>query len=287
MAYVLNEMGIVARALADYAQAQQHFQACYAIRETFADPEGMALALSQLGSVAILQEKYAEATQLFEQGLSLYQEINDRGGEAIARHGLGQAAQLLGQHTAAQEQFRQALHIAVEIQIVPLTLSLFIGISDLLLQRGHTAHGLELLALAAHHPAREDETKTQAQQRLAHYESALSPDLVAAAQQTDQMRDLSVVTGHLLRALAEPTQLTTETGPRFIPKADQPLIEPLSERELEVLHYIAAGLQNRAIATELTVTLSTVKTHINNIYRKLDVTNRVQAVSRSTELGLL
>ncbi|MBV7334804.1 response regulator transcription factor [Chloroflexi bacterium TSY] len=141
--------------------------------------------------------------------------------------------------------------------------------------------------MAARHPASEDETKTQAQQRLAHYESAHSPEFVVAAKQAAPTLDLSVVTGHLLKALSEPFQSTAETGPRFIPKADQPLIEPLSERELEVLHYIAAGLQNREIATKMIVTLSTVKTHINNIYRKLDVTNRVQAVTRSTELGLL
>ena len=286
-AYILNTMGIVARAQADYARARQHFQECYAIRETFADPEGMALALSQLGKVAILEEDSAEAAQLFEQSLSLYQEINDHGGQAIARHGLGQAALLLDHHTAAQDQLRQAFQIAAEIQIVPLMLSLLIGTGDLLLQSGQTTHGLELLTFAARHPAGEDETKAQAQQRLAHWESLLPPDLVAAAKQASSTLDLSAVTAHLLRVLSEPVQPITETGPRFISKADQPLIEPLSERELEVLHSIAAGFQNREIATELTVTLSTVKTHINNIYRKLNVTNRVQAVSRATELGLL
>jgi LuxR family maltose regulon positive regulatory protein len=65
------------------------------------------------------------------------------------------------------------------------------------------------------------------------------------------------------------------------------LIEPLSERELEVLRLIAAGLSNREIAQELVVAISTVKTHINNIYRKLDVSKRTQAVARARELELL
>jgi LuxR family maltose regulon positive regulatory protein len=65
------------------------------------------------------------------------------------------------------------------------------------------------------------------------------------------------------------------------------LIEPLSERELEVLGLIAAGLSNREIADQLVVAISTVKTHINNIYRKLDVSKRTQAVARGRELGLL
>jgi LuxR family maltose regulon positive regulatory protein len=65
------------------------------------------------------------------------------------------------------------------------------------------------------------------------------------------------------------------------------LREPLSERELEVLTLLAAGKSNRQIASELFVAASTVKTHIKNIYRKLDVRNRTQAVSRAGELGLL
>jgi LuxR family maltose regulon positive regulatory protein len=65
------------------------------------------------------------------------------------------------------------------------------------------------------------------------------------------------------------------------------LREPLSERELEVLALLAAGKSNQQIASELFVALSTVKTHIKNIYGKLDVRNRTQAVMRARELHLL
>jgi len=61
----------------------------------------------------------------------------------------------------------------------------------------------------------------------------------------------------------------------------------ISERELEVLRLIAEGHSNQEIADRLVVALSTVKTHVNNLYSKLDVTNRVQAVSRAQELNLL
>jgi LuxR family maltose regulon positive regulatory protein len=66
-----------------------------------------------------------------------------------------------------------------------------------------------------------------------------------------------------------------------------PLIEPLSEREIEVLRLVAAGLSNRKIAGKLIVSLGTVKTHIHHIYGKLDVCNRAQAVDRARELHLL
>jgi LuxR family maltose regulon positive regulatory protein len=65
------------------------------------------------------------------------------------------------------------------------------------------------------------------------------------------------------------------------------LIEPLSDREREVLRLIADGLPNQEIAAKLIVSLGTVKTHINNIYRKLDVNSRTQAIHRARELNLL
>jgi len=67
----------------------------------------------------------------------------------------------------------------------------------------------------------------------------------------------------------------------------QPLIDPLSDRELEVLHLIAEGLSNREIARKLVITVGTTKTHINNIYRKLEVRSRTQAIARAGELELL
>ena len=62
---------------------------------------------------------------------------------------------------------------------------------------------------------------------------------------------------------------------------------PLSERELEVLRLIAAGKSNRRIAEDLFVSMATVKTHTNNLYRKLDTRSRTQAVARARESGLL
>lgn len=71
------------------------------------------------------------------------------------------------------------------------------------------------------------------------------------------------------------------------PASRQPLIEPLTERELEVLRLISQGFSNQAIADRLVVALGTVKTHTASLYRKLDVSSRTQAVARASELGLL
>ncbi len=67
----------------------------------------------------------------------------------------------------------------------------------------------------------------------------------------------------------------------------QPLLEPLSERELEVLQLIANGLTNQEIATQLFLTLNTVKVHTRNIYGKLDAHSRTQAVAKARALDIL
>jgi LuxR family maltose regulon positive regulatory protein len=67
----------------------------------------------------------------------------------------------------------------------------------------------------------------------------------------------------------------------------QPLVEPLTERELEVLRLIADGASNRAIAEQLVITVGTVKRHINNLFGKLGVRSRTQAISTARAMGLL
>ena len=72
-----------------------------------------------------------------------------------------------------------------------------------------------------------------------------------------------------------------------IPVLQETLLDPLSERELDVLRLAAAGLTNSEIAVELVIAQSTVKTHINRIYSKLGVRTRTQAVVRARKLQIL
>ncbi|MFV2055308.1 MAG: LuxR C-terminal-related transcriptional regulator [Thiohalomonadales bacterium] len=62
------------------------------------------------------------------------------------------------------------------------------------------------------------------------------------------------------------------------------LIEPMSAKELKVLELLITGLSNREIADHVYVSINTVKSHLKNIYRKLDVTNRVEAASKGTHI---
>jgi LuxR family maltose regulon positive regulatory protein len=90
---------------------------------------------------------------------------------------------------------------------------------------------------------------------------------------------------HLLSLFdTEPHQVNAARDPV---SQSEKLIEPLSRRELEVLHLIALGRTNQEIAEQLVVAAGTVKTHAASIYRKLEAANRTEAVSRARHLGLL
>jgi len=65
------------------------------------------------------------------------------------------------------------------------------------------------------------------------------------------------------------------------------LLEPLSERELEILRLLSVGMSNREIAEQLFLAVGTVKKYTSNIYGKLDVHSRTQATARARELNLL
>ncbi len=72
-----------------------------------------------------------------------------------------------------------------------------------------------------------------------------------------------------------------------LPQTQSTILEPLSEREIEVLQRIAEGLTNREIADRLYLSLNTVKVHTRNIYGKLDVHNRTEAVNKARALAIL
>jgi LuxR family maltose regulon positive regulatory protein len=94
-------------------------------------------------------------------------------------------------------------------------------------------------------------------------------------------------TGKLLAAFEAKGQRNAGESPLLTIPASQPLIEPLSQRELELLRLLETDLSGPEIANQLMIALSTVRTHTKSIYSKLNVKNRRAAVQRAAELGLI
>ncbi|MBN2393525.1 MAG: hypothetical protein JXR84_22520 [Anaerolineae bacterium] len=108
-------------------------------------------------------------------------------------------------------------------------------------------------------------------------------ELLRLGAQRDVWRTPRLI-AHADRLLDAFPDYTTEVTVPFLPSG---LIEPLSEREMEVLRLLNDGLSNRQIAEELIVTVGTVKTHVHNIYGKLGVKRRTEAIARARDLHLL
>jgi LuxR family maltose regulon positive regulatory protein len=110
---------------------------------------------------------------------------------------------------------------------------------------------------------------------------------VAVAALLEQRRHLApAFATSLLEAFPQKTDSSTLTAPHVstpVPK----LIEPLTETQMTILRLVAEGLSNRDIATKLTITEGTTKWHLNQIYGKLSVSSRTQAVAQARNLKLI
>ncbi len=155
-------------------------------------------------------------------------------------------------------------------------------------EAGRTALQLETLALQAlAHQRRGDEasalTAMEGALRLAEPEGYVRVfvDLgLPMARLLQAVRARKVMPDYVDRLLAA-------FGEAWMAVAAQPLPEPMTRRETEILKLIAAGLTNREIAAQLIISPETVKKHAGNIYGKLNVSSRTEAAARARELGLL
>ncbi len=104
---------------------------------------------------------------------------------------------------------------------------------------------------------------------------------------TEHSRRLLTYADRLLAAFGDSSTAPQPSEIGHPPSAIGNLIEPLTEREREVLRLVAEGLSDRQIAEQMTVVVGTVKRHLNNVYGKLGVHSRTQALARAKDLALL
>jgi ATP/maltotriose-dependent transcriptional regulator MalT len=158
------------------------------------------------------------------------------------------------------------------------------------LHSGSINCGLETLGFTVRHPTSERETRDRAQRLLQRYEAQLAPEAFAAATQRGHTGAFDATVARLLAELSGPLPSAAagvSPGGSSGQPEDYDHIALLTERERTILAFIAEGLSNQEIADRLILSLGTVKWYTGQIYSKLGVQTRTQAVAHARMLHML
>jgi non-specific serine/threonine protein kinase len=248
----LFNLAEAATARGDYEQALNLHEESLVLKRAQGDEWSIANSLMSLAILARLQGKYPRALDLLQESLTLFQKIGDTADIALCLREFSAVAAIQGNSRVAVYLYAAADRL------------------------------LENLGYPADHTYR-----MESEHPLASVHVRMGEAMFKAAWESGRALTLDQA---IEQAWGLSTLLEHNTDSQIMKRhtsGDQALLVPLNERELEVLHLIAEGHSNHEIAERLVIALSTVKWHINNLFGKLGVHSRTQAVAQAKELGLL
>jgi predicted ATPase/DNA-binding CsgD family transcriptional regulator len=322
-----NLLGEAARHRGDYHQATEHFEEGLSLYRGVADRRGIAWSLGNLANVSSDRGEYERAVALYEEGLALCRELGGaqplgdylsslgyefllqgdyqraaalneqaasllrnqghRGGLQYALDNLGWAALVRGDRERARSLHEESLALCRDLgdrlvaseSMYGLACSAGIGGEAERAARMFGAARALREAVGYEHAPRE---RALREPYFAAARSSLDKASWEGAFAEGQAMTLEEAVEYALSAEGSaeddhgsPTRLVTQTG------------ETLTAREVEVLRLLGAGAGNKDIADELIISLHTVKRHVANILRKLEVRTRTQAAARAREMRLV
>jgi predicted ATPase/DNA-binding CsgD family transcriptional regulator len=290
MAAALHALMKVAGGLGVHLERKRLAQESLTLAGMIEDRGGIAASLFVMGQAAYHLGDYEEAKHLLERGVVLYRELfTGDVGRPLAS--LANVTLALGDHRQARRYLHEAAQSVTYSSAMVLgsrgIVPVLIALARLLAAEGQNERAVELLVATTlspwgwRHPNHSEITAL-----LDELETDLPPEVFAAARVRGEAYDLDTVAATILEELETWEESSLPAGDRPY-RPGQPLVDPLSERELEVLQLVAEGLSNREIAQDLVVTVGTVKKHLNNIFSKLHVSNRTEASARARDLDLL
>lgn len=267
----IGSLGCLAFFRGDFQQAKVMFaQNLEGVMQLTDVGEQGVVKIFQAG-VACMEENYEEGQRLAQEASILVKPnlMRQRSAArmmAIAEYGLGNFDKALEQARWAMAEERSQ---GIQLWNMPI-------FALLMAHEGDLQGAAQLLGLSFTHPASPIgwfEKWPMLNKLRTELAEQLGAEAYADAWQRGTELELASVVENLL--------LSTDD------QARQPLAEPLTDRELEVLRLVADGLSNHEIAEALTVVEGTVKTHIYNLCQKLGVTHRTSAVARARTLHIL
>jgi len=280
MAFVLNWLGRSFSSLGEHQTAYQYRQRSYALYQAIGSRWGMAVTLASLGYSAAAMNEFEDANRFAQESLALCEEIGIQWGIGMSLNILGEIVFSQGQNTEAEHYWKRALRIAIDFKLARFAADALYGIVRVMRATGEQRFYPDFMALLVHNLD---------QARIAWIRARLAkevPEALAAAIGRSSAPDFEA---EIETVLAEwfrlPERSGVETGSPSTASVtvDNPM-DALTEREIQILRLVAEGMSNREIAAELILSLGTVKWYLNQIYGKLHVSNRTQAIARARTL---
>lgn len=283
------QLGVMALLRGDMDRTKKIAQECMGLVKNMPYMRDKVPALILMGLVSIIEEDVAAAETFLKQDKATESAY---GFIPVIVSELALTMYECGQHNyeAAWERAISMLHQAHRSPMIKTWCLLIAALVHA--HKGEHKKATSLFSLAFHHSASPKGIieKWPLLIRLhTELEAELNPDDFEDAWERGKTLDLESTIRLLLveadNIAAE--ELTASSIPDRILAVNNTLVNPLSERELEVLTLLAAGLSNREIAERLIVAESTIKKHITHIYDKIGVTSRTQVIIRAQELHLV
>lgn len=266
-------------------QAREQVQASFDIFTSLGNQHGTAVVYLHLAYLSEATGLYREERLYAQSCLAGFQKLDVVWGIAGAYRQLGWAALRLEEYAAAFQAAQQALTIEVKYHMTRYLLQTLWLVVCILDKQKQFTRALELLGTI-------EVFMRKSGGLLGPLGGGISPMLLKLqANMTPEDYSDALERGRALELEASgsamPLELEDYIQAEVARTAAQPLGSTLTNREMEVLRFLAVGLSNREIALKLILSLGTVKWYVSDIYSKLGVGNRTQAVARGRELNLL
>lgn len=240
------------------------------------------MAISNQGFLALLAGDFEEGRRLCEASLAYHHSPSTAAILHLAQIGLALVAVAEGAWSTARATLRDLL----DDTRFPLGMVLLLPVAAMVLaQQEDRMQAVRMLGRAFTHPVSITgwmERWPRLENLRSTLQAQLGPEAYTLAWEQGTQLTFDAVRATLRAALRDDAPVSRPAAAN-----EQPLPEPLSERELEILALLAEGLSNREIAERLVLAVGTVKVHTRNIYGKLGVGNRTEAAAVARRMKLL
>lgn len=318
----LRSLGQLAEIIGDLEVASDYFQRGLEVARLWGKEPTIAQSLLSLAHVRTIQENYEEAKALYREAAAIVSAIHSHTHQSEYAVGMGDFALSTGAYANARRYYQDylflarqskdrlgiarasarlatvsikegaliqarryalaALHEGLATGFLPILAEGVVVAAELYAADGDLPYANELAAVVRDHAASAAEVKRRARTLLQEMAKGFADKPQAANPARSDGGDLVIVAAMLVKRLSA----ADATPDKARISEEMTTVEPLSERELQILRLVAAGQSNRQISRELSITLGTVKSHLHHINRKMDVVRRTQAVARARELRL-